>query len=108
MKPERKLEANLDEATKRWLESRLELVRRLKEMRRICENEQHEHDLLAQAEAGLVEQLDATGRELVGAWMGRRDEQERARAEADPALRKHSKKNCASRQCSAPRRATST
>jgi len=108
MKPVNNLETNLDEATKRWLESRPELVRRLKEMRRICENEQHEHDLLAQAEAGLVEQLDATGRELVGAWLERRDEQEQVRSKGDPALRKHSKKNFASRQSSAPRKVTSS
>ena len=77
-------------------------------MRRICENEQHEHDLLAQAEAGLVEQLDATGRELVGAWLGRRDEQEQLRAKTQPGTRRHSKKNCASPRYSAPRKATST
>jgi hypothetical protein len=90
------------------VESRPELVRRLREMRRICQNEQHEHDLLAQAEAGLVEQLDATGRELVGAWLQQRDQQEQTRAKADPFLRKHSKKNCASRRSSAPRKATSS
>ncbi|MDR2674040.1 MAG: hypothetical protein LBC18_04015 [Opitutaceae bacterium] len=56
-----------DENTRQWLESRPGLVRRLKEMRRICENEQREHELPTKAEAMLVEQLDAAGRELAGA-----------------------------------------
>lgn len=94
-KPEEKKPV-LREETKAWLESRPELVRRLEEMRRICENEQGEHDLLSRAEAGLVEQLDAAGRELVGAWLERRDAQESSRPKAGTGLRKHSKKNCAS------------
>jgi len=94
----------MSEKTKTWLEGHPELMRRLEEMRRICENEQGGHNLLAQAEAGLVEQLDATGRELMGAWLEKRNEQEQARARAGPGLRAHSKKNCASRRCSAPRR----
>jgi hypothetical protein len=89
---------------KAWLESRPELMRRLEEMRRICGNEQGEHKLLAQAEAGLVEQLDATGRELIGAWLEKREAQEHERAKADPTLRAHSKKNCESRHSSAPRK----
>ncbi|MDR2675225.1 MAG: hypothetical protein LBC18_10300 [Opitutaceae bacterium] len=82
----------LDESTRQWLESRPELVRRLKEMRRICENGQREHEVLAKAEAGLVEQLDAAGRELAGAWLEKREEQEHAKARAQTRMREHSKK----------------
>jgi hypothetical protein len=92
-KPKEKT-GQLDENTKQWLESRPELVRRLKEMKRICENKEREHELLAKAEAGLVEQLDAAGRELVGAWLEKREEQEHAKAQAHTQMREHSKKNC--------------
>jgi hypothetical protein len=94
MKKANKEVEQLDENTKQWLESRPELVRRLKEMKRICENEQREHELLAKAEAGLVEQLDAAGRELVGAWLEKREEQEHAKAQTHRQMRGHSKKNC--------------
>jgi hypothetical protein len=86
--------AQLDENTRQWLESCPELVRRRKEMKRICENEGREHELLAKAEAGLVEQLDEAGRELVGAWLEKREEQEHAKAQTQMRMREHSKKNC--------------
>ncbi len=54
-----KLEGKLRE----WLETRPRVLERLEQMRRICANEEHEHDLLAKAEAGLVKELDETGRE---------------------------------------------
>jgi hypothetical protein len=79
-----------------WLESRPELMRRLEEMRRICQNEQAGHNLLRQAESALVEQLDASGRDLIGAWLEKRNQQESARASAETGLRKRTKKNCAS------------
>jgi hypothetical protein len=90
-KPKEKT-GQLDENTKQWLESRPELLRRLKEMKRICENEGREHELLAKAEAGLVEQLDEAGRELVGAWLEKREEQEHAKAQTQMRMREHSKK----------------
>jgi hypothetical protein len=82
----------LDDTTKHWLESRPELVRRLKEMRRICENGQREHERLAKAESGLVEQLDATGRELVGARLEKREDREHAKVRAQTRMCEHSKK----------------
>jgi hypothetical protein len=94
MKRANKEVEQLDENTKQWLESRPELLRRRKEMKRICENEQREHELLAKAEAGLVEQLDAAGRELVGAWLEKREEQEHAKAQTQMQMREHNKKNC--------------
>jgi Zn-dependent M32 family carboxypeptidase len=94
MKKTKRKEGQLDEGTKQWLEKRPELVERLKEIRRICENERREHELLAQVEAGLVEQLDAAGRELVGAWLEKREEQEHQKARTHGRMRRHSKKNC--------------
>jgi hypothetical protein len=86
-------EGKLDEKTRKWLESRPEQVKRIKEMRRICENEEREHELLEKAEAGLVEQLDAAGREMVGAWLEKREEQEHEKAQTQRRMREHSKKN---------------
>jgi len=97
----------MGEEMKAWLESRPELMRRLEEMRRICQNGRGEHKLLRQAESALVEQLDATGRELVSAWLEERNKQEGARASREPGLRKHAKKNFASRRSSARCRRTS-
>jgi predicted nucleic acid-binding Zn-ribbon protein len=97
----------LGEEMKAWLESRPELMRRLEEMKRICQNTQGEHALLSQAESGLVEQLDATGRELIGAWLEQRNEQEQLRASSVKSPRKLTKKNCASRRSLAPCRCKS-
>ncbi|MDR2675765.1 MAG: hypothetical protein LBC18_13125 [Opitutaceae bacterium] len=61
-------------------------------MKRICENEEREHELLAKAEAGLVGQFDAAGRELVEAWLEKREEQEHEKARTHARMREHSKK----------------
>jgi uncharacterized protein (DUF3084 family) len=92
----------MGEEMKAWLESRPELMRRLEEMKRICQNEQARHKLLGQAESALAEQLDASGRDLISAWLEQRNQQESARASAKTDLRKHAKKNCASRHSSVP------
>ena len=97
----------MGEQMKAWIESRPELMRRLEAMRRVCQNGHGEHNLLWQAERALVEQLDATGRELMSAWLEERNEQESARASHAPGLRKHSKKNFASRHSSARCKRTS-
>jgi hypothetical protein len=82
----------LDENTRQWLESQPELGKRPKEMRWICENGGRENELLAKAEAGLVEQLDAVGRELVGAWLEKREEQEHEKARTQRRMRERGKK----------------
>ena len=105
--PQQTRDRVMGEEMKAWLESRPELMRRLEEMKRICQNGRGEHNLLRQAESALVEQLDATGRELVGAWLEERNKQEGARASREPGLRKHEKKNFASRHSSARCRRTS-
>jgi hypothetical protein len=78
-----------------WVAGRSELMERLEALKRICENADRANDLLAQAEASMIREVDGLGRETVRAWQERRGEQETAARLSAGGARLHSKKNCA-------------
>ena len=78
-----------------WVAGRPELLERLEALKRICENADRSHDLLAQAEASMIREVDGLGRETVRAWLETRGEQETAARLSAGGARLHSKKNCA-------------